>query len=107
MFSISLREVQLAMSIFLFVLAFITFGVGLIILISAAKNREIRNIATQTAKLAQKGIAEDVAGLVGNASALVGAMNNMVTTAAGIGLFLTILGVLMMIASFWLIFRIH
>ena len=52
---------------------------------------EVKALATQTARLAQKGIAEEVAGLVGNASTLVDAMDQLVRTTRGIGIFLTVL----------------
>jgi hypothetical protein len=107
MFSVSLREIQLGMSVFLFALGFITFAVGLYILLSSTRSKDVRTIAVQTAKLAQKGLAEDVAGLVGNASALLAAMNSMVTTATGTGVFLIIISSLMMAGAFWLIFRIN
>jgi amino acid transporter len=107
MISFSLHDVQLTMAIFAFTIGFITFAIGLFILISTIRNKEIKTLADQTTKLAQKGLAEEVAGLVGNASALITALNSMVATTAGVGLFLTILAVLIMIGAFWLIFGIH
>jgi len=56
--------------------------------------------------LAQKGIAEDVAGLVGNASSLLSATNELVRTSAGIGVFLAVLGVVLMAAATWLVLQI-
>jgi hypothetical protein len=105
--SINLREVQLIMSLITFLLGFTTFGVGLYILISGSLGRDMRVIATQTTKLAQKGLAEEISGLVGNASSLLNALNGMVHTRAGIGVFLTIIGLFLMGSSFWLVFRIN
>ncbi len=107
MVSINLRDIQLAMAICLFILGLITFGVGIFILIFSTLGRDMRTLATTSAKLAQKGIAEEVAGLVGNVSSLLSAMNTMVHTASGIGLFMVIIGLGMMVASYFLIFQIR
>jgi hypothetical protein len=63
-------------------------------------------LAAQTAQLAKKGIAEDVAGLVGNASTLLSATNELVRTSAGIGVFLAVLGFLLMGVATWLVLQI-
>jgi uncharacterized membrane protein YccF (DUF307 family) len=107
MVSINLRDIQLAMAICLFILGLIAFGIGIFILVFSTLGRDMRTLVATTAKLAQKGIAEEVAGLVGNVSNLLGAMNGLVHTASGIGLFMTIIGLGMMIASYYLILQIH
>jgi hypothetical protein len=107
MVSVNLKDIQLAMAICLFVLGLVTFGIGIYILVFNTYGHDMRTLTTTTAKLAQKGIAEEVAGLVGNVSNLLGAMNTMVHTASGIGLFLTTIGLGMMIASYYLLFQIH
>jgi hypothetical protein len=91
----------------LFILGVITFITGLIILASKAMSRDIRTISKQTAQLAQKGIAEDVAGLVGNASALMNALQQMVKTATGIGVFMVLLGVILIAASIFVFLNIN
>jgi hypothetical protein len=90
----------------LFLLGAITLLVGIILLITRSAGKEVRTLATQTAKLARKGIAEDVAGLVGNASNLLSATNELVRTSAGIGVFLAVLGFLLMGAAIWLVLQI-
>jgi hypothetical protein len=100
-------EVLIAMAAGLFIIGALSAVVGMLILITRATGREVRALTTQTAQLAQKGLAEDVAGLVGNASALLSATNEMVRTTSGIGVFLTILGVLMMAAGSLLILQIR
>lgn len=98
----NVSEILLIMAVALFMLGATTTITGVIILLTRAASRDLHNLAIQTSKLAQKGIAEDVAGLVGNASALLEAVNQMVRTASGIGIFLTIFGLIMMIAACWL-----
>jgi hypothetical protein len=90
----------------LFLLGVVTFIGGILILAFRTNNKDIKTLATQTTRLAQKGIAEDVAGLVGNASALLEATNEMVRTTKGVGIFLTILGILLMAAASWLVLQI-
>jgi len=82
-----------------------TFLIGVIFLIKRGPMGEVRSLAAQTAKLAQKGLAEDVSGLVGNASALIDPLNHMTGTASGIGAFLVILGLLMMVLAYWIATR--
>ena len=104
--NIDIFDIKLLMVLGLFLLGAITLLVGIILLITRSAGKEVRTLATQTAKLAQKGIAEDVAGLVGNASNLLSATNELVRTSAGIGVFLAVLGVVLMAAATWLVLQI-
>ena len=106
MFSLHAPEIQLSMGIGLFVIGVFTFWIGVIILVSRTTGRDVRTIASQTTRLAQKGLAEEIAGLVGNASTLFNALNDLVRTPAGIGIFLTAIGLLLMGTSIWLVLRI-
>lgn len=106
MFFLNTPDVQLAIAIGLFVIGVITFWIGVIILVSRTTGRDVKTIASQTTRLAQKGLAEEIAGLVGNASTLLNALNDMVRTAAGIGIFLTIIGLFLMGTSIWLVLQI-
>ena len=106
MFSLNSPEVQIAMAVGLFASGVFTFWIGVIILVSRTTGRDVRTIASQTTRLAQKGLAEEIAGLVGNASTLLTALNDMVRTTAGIGIFLTIIGLFLMGSSIWLVVQI-
>jgi hypothetical protein len=90
------------MIITIFSLGSICFVSGAIILIILAAGKESNNILAQTNRLAQKGLAEEIAGLVGNATNLLNSINEMVTTRNGIGIALMIFGVILMLASFYL-----
>jgi len=79
----------------LFFLGVFTFIAGVVVLISRTFGRDVRTLATQTNRLAQKGILDGVAGLVGNASALMEATNQLVKTTRGIGAFLMFFGLFM------------
>ncbi len=104
--NIEIFDIKLLMVIGLFLLGILTLLVGIILLITRSAGKEVRTLATQTAQLAKKGIAEDVAGLVGNASQLLSATNELVRTSAGIGVFLAILGFLLMAVATWLVLKI-
>lgn len=105
MTTITLIEIQLAMAGTLFVIGTIAILTGLIVLVSRASGREVRTLAAQTAHLAQKGLAEEVAGLVGNASSLLSATNDLVRTTAGVGVFLSLLGFALMAVGAWLVMQ--
>jgi len=100
-------EILLIMTIVLFSLGFITSMSGIIILTVRATGKDVRILANQATRLAQKGLAEEVAGLVGNASALLEAVNKLVRTTAGVGVFLTVLGLLLMITASLLALKIY
>jgi hypothetical protein len=104
--NIDVFDITLLMVVGLFVLGAITLLIGILLLITRSAGKEVRTLATQTAQLAKKGIAEDVAGLVGNASTLLSATNDLVRTSAGIGVFLAFLGFLLMAGATWLVLQI-
>ncbi len=76
---------------------------GVLVLLTRAAGKEMQTIAEQTTRLAQKGIAEDVAGLVGNASALIDALNGLVKSVTGVGVFLVIVGFVLLAGAYGLI----
>jgi hypothetical protein len=53
--------------------------------------------------VAQKGLAEEISGLVGNASALMDSLNQLVRTSAGIGIFLVVFGFVMLVVAFLMV----
>lgn len=103
----STLQILLVMALAIFCLGMLTTITGIVILASRVTSKDLRTIANQTARLAQKGMAEEVAGLVGNASALLETMNQMIRTTAGVGAFLTLFGMVLMIAACWLALRIY
>ncbi len=104
--NLDIFDLKLLMVIGLFLLGAITLLIGILLLVTRSAGKEVRALTTQTAQLVKKGIAEDVAGLVGNASNLLSATNDLVRTSAGIGVFLAILGFLLMTAATWLVLKI-
>jgi hypothetical protein len=100
----TLVMIIIAMLIFLGMVTFIT---GVLILALRSSSSEVKAIAKQARILAQKGLAEDVAGLVGNATSLVDAMNQLVRTTRGVGIMLCALGIILMGAACWIAIQFY
>jgi hypothetical protein len=96
------HDLQLMVSMSLMVLGVVSILAGLLLLVGQATGKDVNTIANQAARLAQKGLAEEVAGLVGNARALVEALNQLARTKAGIGIFLFLFGFGMMLVAFFM-----
>lgn len=106
MIPLTLRDMQIVIAGSVFLLGFLCIMMGAFVLISRGYSREVRALAAHTARLAQKGVAQEVSGLVTSASQLVGAINELVRTASGIGVFLISLGLVMIVSSYWVIQQI-
>lgn len=91
----------------IFLLGLGSFITGLVILSSNGLKSELQTLAKNTSLLAQKGFAEEISGLVGNASALMNALQQMVKTSAGIGVFLILIGTIFIGASTLFFFDLH
>lgn len=87
----------------LFLLGTVTFATGIILLITRTMGKDLRAITQQTSELAQKGLIDDLSGLVGNASALLTATSQMIRTTAGIAALLIFLGIIQIATSIGLI----
>jgi hypothetical protein len=106
MFPLSAQELIMTMAASLFLMGTICIVSGVFILITRAFSKDMKLIAQQTSSLAQKGIVEDVTGLVGNASSLLNTLNDLVRTTMGIGIFLILSGFLLVSAAYYLAIRI-
>ncbi len=106
MFSMTVSDFLLSMATALLISGIVVLGIGVYILIAKLMGKELRTIAEQTTKLAQKGITDDISGLVGNARTLIEALNNMVKTTAGVGILLMIVGFVLLGAAYALVLQI-
>ena len=100
--AINLSEILKAIVIIMAALGAISMVAGIFLLFRRVGGEEVKALAAQTAQLAQKGIVDEITGLVGNASALLDALNQLVKTTTGAGIFLTIFGFILMVAAFYL-----
>lgn len=103
MFQSNLNQFVFILATSMTMLGVIAIGAGIIVLITRASGKAINAIAAQTTRLAQKGLAEEISGLVGNASALMDSLTQLVRTSAGIGIFLVIFGFVMLVAAFLMV----
>ena len=103
MFSIGVNDLIQIMAMSLIVLGVISLISGILTLVLRVSGRDIHTLASQTLRLAQKGVADEVAGLVGNASALLEALNQLVRTSTGVGVFLILVSFLLFAGSYLLI----
>jgi hypothetical protein len=92
MFTITTHDLLLLIIFTLYGLGILCTLIGVSLLVWHANGKEIQSLATQTTQLVQKGIAEDVAGLVGNASSLLDALNQLIKNTRGIGVFMIMMG---------------
>ena len=95
-------DFQMTMATILFLLGLIVLSISIFILTRQAIGRDIQTIATQTTLLAEKGITENIAGLVGNASALINALNDLAKSNTGIGVFLVFLGITLVTTAYFI-----
>jgi len=102
MFNFNLQETLTVIIAGMAVLGAIALSTGIFVLFRKVMGDELRVIASQTARLAQKGITEEITGLVGNASALLEALNSLVKTTTGVGVFLTLIGFILMVVAYYL-----
>ena len=102
MFNTNLHETLMVIVTAMAVLGVISLSAGIFTLFRKVMGDELKVIANQTARLAQKGISEEIAGLVGNASSLLEALNSLVKTTTGVGVFLTLIGFILMVVAYYL-----
>jgi len=89
-----------------FLLGLITFIVGIFILAFKVTSADFNDISSSSAKLVKKGLTEDVSDLVNNASSLLGSIAQMSRTRAGVGMFLVLVAVALLIAAYLLVTRL-
>ena len=92
-----IARVLSAMASGLFLIGLITFATGVAILVIRSIGGETRVISKSIASISQKGFADEISGLVDNASALITATSNLIQTTKGIGVFLIISGSVFML----------
>ena len=107
MIPLSTIDMQMIIATTAYTLGCMCVLLGIFVLVSRGYSKEIRALATHSARLGRKGMAEEVTGLVNSASGLVGALNSLVKTASGAGLFLILMGVGMIAASYWVVDQVQ
>ncbi|HMN58874.1 MAG TPA: hypothetical protein PJ988_00840 [Anaerolinea sp.] len=107
MFSLGVNQFLIIMAASMMVMGLISLAAGIIVLVFRVSGNDVKTLANQTVRLAQKGIADEVSGLVGNASALLDALNQLVRTTTGVGVFLILVGFILFAGAFYLVQQLH
>jgi hypothetical protein len=107
MIPLNLTDLQIVISVTVFILGCLCIFLGAFLLITRSYSKEIKALAQNSSRIGQKGITDEVAGLVSSASELVTAVNELVKTSSGVGVFLIALGLAMIAASYWVIMQIE
>jgi TRAP-type uncharacterized transport system fused permease subunit len=102
MFQLNLQDTLSVIVAAMAVMGVIALAAGIFVLFRKVMGDELKVIANQTTRLAQKGIAEEITGLVGNASSLLEALNQLVKTTTGVGVFLTLIGFILLVVAYYL-----
>ena len=106
MFNTSPLQLLMLITWSLVISGHLTTFLGIWIITNKTNTKDIRTITTQAAQYVKKGIAEDLSGLVGNTSNLLNALNEMVQTVKGSGIFLCILGSSQIGVAIWLLISV-
>lgn len=107
MIPLSFTDLQIILAAGVFLLGCICVVLGALVLIGRGYSREVRAIAVHTARLGQKGVAQEITGLVQSASELMTSINQLIRTSSGIGAFLILLGLAMITASYLIVQQIE
>ncbi len=97
-------EIQVVMSLSLFVLGVLSSLSGLWIILAKEYHQTMRQLSAQSVRISGRALTQDaVAPVIDSASRLVEAINQLIRTAAGVGAFLCVVGVAICVVSFWMI----
>jgi len=106
MFGLSVNDFLLTLAVTILIMGIISFVVGIIIMAFKVINEDFTKISSETAKLVNKGLTDDVSDLVGSASSLLQSINEMAKTKAGVGMFLLIVSFVLLGCAYLLVTRI-
>jgi Na+-transporting methylmalonyl-CoA/oxaloacetate decarboxylase gamma subunit len=97
------QEILTTLAVTILAVGIFCLLLSIFILARQAIGRNIQKIAKQTTILAEKGISEGVSGLVGNASLLINALNELAKSNTGIGIFLVFLSIALLTGAYFII----
>lgn len=107
MIPLNFHEIQLIIAATLFFVGCLCLLLGILLLVTRGYSREVSSIAAHTAKLGQKGITQDITGLVASASDLVASINDLSRTASGVAFMLIAIGLGMVAGAYWIFERMQ
>jgi uncharacterized membrane protein HdeD (DUF308 family) len=99
-----ITRVQVIMAIILFVLGLGSCISGLWTILSKQYQQALKRISAQSAKVSSKAVTEaGLAPLIQAMSSLVEAINQLIRTSVGVGVFLCLAGVALCVVAFWML----
>ena len=97
------ENIQLLIALLQVIFGIVFLVCGLRKLIAREYTPAARALATQSARIGQKGLRDNVSVVSQTATQLLNAVNQLVKTAAGVGAFLVLVGLFFMIAAYWVV----
>jgi hypothetical protein len=99
-----IARVQVLMAVILFVLGLSSCVGGLWTILSKQYQQALKRISAQSAKVSSKAVTEaGLAPLIQAMSGLVQAINQLIRTSVGVGVFLCLAGVALCAVAFWML----
>ncbi len=97
------ETIKTVMSLVLFGTGMFNIAFGVWRMVAREFQGTMRSLAVQSTRIGQKAITDEVAGVADAAARLMDSVNQLVRTNAGIGAFLTMLGMVQIVAAYWII----
>jgi len=97
------ENIRLIIAILQLVFGVVFLLAGLRKLVAREYTPAARALATQSARIGQKGLRENVSVVSQTATQLLNAVNQLVRTSAGVGAFLVLVGLFFMHAAYWVV----
>jgi len=106
MFALSANDYVLTLAGVVLVLGVISFTIGLFTLAFKVSSGEFSEITASSAKIAEKGLTDDVSELVAGISDVLKSITEMTKTKVGVGIFLIFVSFILFVVSYYLVSRI-
>jgi hypothetical protein len=98
------KSIQAVMAVCMFLLGLFSCVAGLWMILSRQYQKVLKSISAQSAKVSSKAVTDaGLAPLIRAMSGLVEAIDKLVRTSIGVGVFLCLAGVVLCLASFWML----
>ena len=106
MFALSANDFVLTLAGAILVLGVISFIIGLFTLAFKVTNGEFSEITASSAKIAEKGLTDDVTELVAGISDVLKSITEMTKTKVGVGIFLILVSFILFVVAYFLVSRL-
>lgn len=103
MFPVTPPELTVIFGAVAFALGVMGILLGFYMLLSRSFGKEMKVLATQSAKLGQKALTDNISTLASSTTQLVDAVNSLVRTSTGIGVFFVVVGMVLMASAYYAI----